>query len=348
MVGGDTDTLDPAFAYRTDITGLLSLTGDGLTAMRRVGGPDGMTIVPDLARSLPNPVDGGKTYAFRLRKGVRFSTGALVTPAVVRSSFERLFEAGSPGAAYFGHIVGAAGCTKGRRCNLSRGIVTDAAAGTVTFHLTSPDRDFLYKLALSFAFVLPANAPKRDAGHDPLPATGPYVIRRYRPEHSLELVRNPYFRPLSPAAHTAGYPDEIVVKLGLKHPLEAVEQGRLDYTQVAPAQLRQVGIRYAGRFHLNILSATDALFLDTTIAPCNRVAVRRAIALAVDRREVVSLYGGPLASRPTCQILPPSARTHGRCRRRHEAPAEILRGFDSRRLHFRCGLHNLAVALSCP
>src|SRR5262249_44721565 len=149
------------------------------------------------------------------------------------SSFERLFEVGSPGMGYYRQIVGASACVKNRRCDLSHGIVADAVPGTVTFHLAAPDPDFLYKLALSFAFVLPPNAPKRDVGHHPLPALGPYVIRKYRPRHELELVRNPYFHARSPAAHTAGYPDKIVVKLigSPRHGLEAVEQGRLDYAQ---------------------------------------------------------------------------------------------------------------------
>ena len=59
---------------------ILSLTGDGLTAFKRVGGSEGASVVPDLATDLPTPTESGKTYTFHLRRGIRYSTGALVEP----------------------------------------------------------------------------------------------------------------------------------------------------------------------------------------------------------------------------------------------------------------------------
>ena len=37
------------------------MTNDGLVAFQRVGGPQGAAIVPDLATSIPQPSDGGRT-----------------------------------------------------------------------------------------------------------------------------------------------------------------------------------------------------------------------------------------------------------------------------------------------
>ena len=65
---------------------------------------------------------------------------------------------------YYDGIVGATRCEKSpKRCDLSRGIVADDAAKTVTFHLVAPDPEFLDKLALAFAYVVPAGTPPR--GH---------------------------------------------------------------------------------------------------------------------------------------------------------------------------------------
>ena len=36
------------------------------------------SLVPDLATSVPEPTDGGRTYMFNLRRGIRYSTGAEV------------------------------------------------------------------------------------------------------------------------------------------------------------------------------------------------------------------------------------------------------------------------------
>ena len=43
--------------------------------------------------------------------------------------------------------------------------LADDRAGTVTFHLTQPDPDFLSKLTLAFADVLPATTPAGRPGH---------------------------------------------------------------------------------------------------------------------------------------------------------------------------------------
>src|SRR5262249_28501260 len=135
-------------------------------------------------------------------------TGSPVQATDFRSTFERDFALGS--SSYLDEIVGGAQCRKHpKRCDLSRGIVADDVAHTVTFHLIRPDPDFLYKLALPFAYVLPAGTPRRPAGTHPLPATGPYMIATYRPRRLLGFVRNPFFHEWSRAAQPDGYPDRI-------------------------------------------------------------------------------------------------------------------------------------------
>jgi peptide/nickel transport system substrate-binding protein len=70
----------------------------------------------------------------------------VVTPEDVRWSIERGFKLRSTfHRQYFRGVVGAAACSsRPATCRLSRGIVTDPSANTVTFHLTRPDPNFLY------------------------------------------------------------------------------------------------------------------------------------------------------------------------------------------------------------
>ena len=85
---------DPDYPFAFDIgydrrVALLSgLVYDGLLGYRRAGGSAGGTLVPNLARDVPEPSADGRTYLFRLRPDVRFSNGELVTPEDVHASFE--------------------------------------------------------------------------------------------------------------------------------------------------------------------------------------------------------------------------------------------------------------------
>ena len=63
--GNELSTLDPPLLYADPIGWqILSMTNDGLVAYRKVGGPDGLTIVPDLASAMPEISDDGLTYRF--------------------------------------------------------------------------------------------------------------------------------------------------------------------------------------------------------------------------------------------------------------------------------------------
>lgn len=158
------------------------------------------------------------------------------------------------GASFYASIVGADECLSGRRtCDLSRGIVTDAQANTVTFHLKSADPEFLYKLAMSFAAAVPAGVPDKDVGTDPLPATGPYVIAEYEPKQEIRLVRNPHFREWSEAAQPDGYADEIVWRLAddASAATTAVARGKADavYYGPPPERIEEVRTQYASQLH---------------------------------------------------------------------------------------------------
>ena len=288
----------------------LGLTNDGLVTLNHAAGPDGTRLVPDLALALPAPTGNGRIYTFHLRPGIRYSTGALVRPSDVTHSFERLFQLGSSGAPYYQAISGAAACLKApATCDLSRGIAADDRAGTVTFHLTQPDPDFLSKLTLAYADVLPASTPGRQA-RTPLPATGPYMISRYTPGRELLMVRNPRFREWSAAAQPAGYPDQIRMHLSwdASHAATAVAAGTSDFMPEIgqiPATASYF-LHHRGQLRINPVIETSFLFLNVNAPPFNDLRVRQAVNLALDRGHVVAGYGGPLAAQPTCQILPPA------------------------------------------
>jgi peptide/nickel transport system substrate-binding protein len=314
------DFLDPARAYSEMAWAILPLTNDGLVGFRRVGGIAGVQLVPDLAVALPTPSDAGRTYTFRLRPDVRYSTGKLLQPADFRRAIERDLEAAkppSPGGMYFAGIVGAAACRAGRPCDLSRGIVADTTARTVTFHLTAPDADFLSKLTLPFAYAAPAGTPAPSATADhAVPGTGPYMIVGYRRNKSLRLVRNRHFREWSADAQPGGYPDRLVFTFPRDIPGSSIRAVRsvlhgdadvvldADVPPLSKQQLTALATRYPSQLRLSASAATNFFFLNTHVSPFDDVRVRRAVNYALDRRAYVGSLGPGFA--PTCQILPPN------------------------------------------
>ncbi len=286
------ESIDPALAYDNEPWRYLSLVHDGLTAFRRVGGAEGSRLVPDLAVSLPEPAAGGRTYTFRLRNGIRYSTGEPVRASDFRRALERVFALQSDGRYLYERIVGASACTKRpKQCDLSRGIVTDDGSRTVTFRLTSPDPDLPQKLALPFAFAVPRSAPAHSEVTSPLPATGPYVMASYVPGRQLRLVRNPRFREWSHAAQPDGYPDEIVVRLGVPAAKLAaqVENGTADRAQlgedVSGEVLERLRQQHAGQVHESTRNQTNYLYLNVRRPPFDDPRVRRALNHAVDREQ---------------------------------------------------------------
>jgi len=299
-------TLDPALTPQGPA---LQLTYDGLTAYQRVGGSGSVQVVPDLAVSLPSPTDGGTTYTFQLRRGVRFSDGEPVRPEDFRRALERDLTLG-PNNAYggpFADVIGGGACADHpSRCDLSRGVVCDDAANTVTFHLVAPNPELLARLTLPDAVAVPVNAPLHDIGLHTLPSTGPYEFITATPPVGV-LVRNPYFHEWSNAARPDGYPDRIVYRLVASPAAEltSVERGTADYALdgVPPARLGDVQTRFASRLYINPSPNVDALVFNTRLKPFNDIRVRRAISYAVDRAEIVRLLGQ--GTRLTCQTLPP-------------------------------------------
>jgi YVTN family beta-propeller protein len=292
---------------------LLAVTNDGLVDFKRVGGADGGTLVPNLALRLPTATDGERSYAFELRKGVRYSNGEPLRASDVRRAIERGFRIDESYSWLYQGIVGADACVDELDpCDLSRGIVADDDMGTLTFHLTEPDPEFLYKLALPPAYPVPAGTPNRVLGAEAIPATGPYVVDEYVPGERISLVRNPSYREWAPSAQPDGYSDAIEVELGVDTDpgLTAVVQGQadlvLDLDVVRTNRLTELTTTFAGQTHVYPQAATWFLSLNTAVAPFDRPGVRRALNYALDRSTIVGLFGGPEYARATCQILPPS------------------------------------------
>ena len=315
---------DPATSY-SEIQRLLSLTNDGLTAFRRVGGTAGGELVPDLAEALPAPSDGGRTYTFTVRDGVRFSTGGDVRPSDIKRGIERALNARQ---AAYGLLDGI------------KSIAADDANRTIVIRLRRPDPDFLYRLALPFASAVPpGTAPPPSI----VAATGPYRIARFESPRRVRLERNRFYRTWSALAKPDGYPDVIDIRLGVTagKGIEAVRAGRTDVTYMTsgPAELAKLRRRDPGLIRDNVPSQTIVVVPQHARGPvrssptCGGPWRSRSIAKPSWRPRAASMPPGPRVTsfrRP----IPAIGRTAPRwtSRRRaasSRAPAPAARAWSS-------------------
>jgi peptide/nickel transport system substrate-binding protein len=309
-------TIDPQINYTLMNWQLYQFTYDGLVTFKKAPGAEGFKLVADLAEEVPTPTDDGKTYTFRLRKGIKFSDGSDVDVDDVVASFQRIFKVSSPtSGSFFNVIVGADAClATPATCTLDEGVVADRAAGTVTINLTRPDSEFLDKLGLPHAVVLPAEAPVKDVGTAPIAGTGAYMIASYDPNTSLKIVRNPHFHEWSVDAQPDGYPDEIDYDFGLTEEAQvtAVANGQADwmFDQPTTDRLAEIGSKYQTQVFITPLTGMWYAPMNTRLAPFDNVKARQAVAFAIDRKAMVNLFGGPALASPVCQILPPDFPGH--------------------------------------
>jgi peptide/nickel transport system substrate-binding protein len=309
-------TLDPQVNYTLQYWQLYQATYDGLLAFKKAGGSAAFDVVPDLAQSLPTPTNGGKTWVFTLRKGIKFSNGQPVTVKDVVASFQRIFKVKSPtSGSFYAGIIGAKAClAKPATCTLKGGVTANAKANTVTINLISADPEFKYKLAVPHASIVPASSPPNDAGTKPIPTTGPYYFASYNPNKQLVMKRNPYYKQWSKDAAPDGYPDQITQSFGLtvEAQITAIENGQYDWTLESPPadRLNEMGTKYASQAHVETLTAFWYAPMNTRLAPFNNLKARQAVNYAIDRNALVKIFGGPKLATPSCQVLPPGFPGH--------------------------------------
>ncbi len=310
------NSFDPSFVYTILSYAVHTTLYDGLTAFKRVGGPEGNQLVPNLVEALRRPSDNGTTYSYTLREGLKYSDGTAVKASDVRSTFERIIRNEQYGGVFLDVLKGAEGCTPSA-CDLSAGIVTNDEAGTIVFHLTRSNPEFPYTLGLPSLSILPATAPAKDGGATPIPGTGPYRIAEgelkldeegFGESGFLMLERNPHFVARGLAQPDA-YADRIEITMGgdPERYLEEVKDGRYDLTPDLqfPTLTHRTGefaTEFPSQVHVFDVPSTFFVMLNPGTPPFDDVRVRQALNYAVDRRAMIGNRTSILEV--SCQLLP--------------------------------------------
>ncbi|MFE0673926.1 ABC transporter substrate-binding protein [Streptomyces sp. NPDC058867] len=208
----DFDHLDPAQIY-SSYTGAGSvLFLRGLTGYR-VDSKGNTTLVGDLATDAGTVKDGGKTWTFTLKDGVKWEDGKDVSIDDVRHTFERLFaDFVTEGPRYPQNWLEGGDKYKGPYDGKHlASIETDG--NTVTFRLKEGHTDFNFMLAMrGFAIVPKKHDTQKKYDKRPY-SCGPYKIDSRSIDKSLTLVRNEHWEADKDPVRN-GYPDKVVMQFG--------------------------------------------------------------------------------------------------------------------------------------
>ncbi len=251
-----------------------------------------MEPVPDLAISwAPNAYLN--EWTFKLRKGVKFRNGDPVTPKDVVATFRAILDptVASPGQRNVGPIKS----------------VTEKEDDSVVFKLDGPFADLPTAVAYTDAKIVPARALDRmddlatkDFG------TGPFKLVDFTPGSTVRLARNPnYFlsgRPYLDGVIQAVYPDS-TAEVG------ALINGDIDLnTAIDPSQFS----RLKGAAGVEPLRTPSGQYLNLVLGhdsePFSDVRVRRALALSLDRKQLVDIVLEGLGTPAYDDAISPSYR----------------------------------------
>ena len=331
-----TNNFDPTGEYLGEAISIYSsLLVRTLVGYDHVAGTAGNKLVPDIATALPKPTNGGKTYAFTLKKGIRFGppVNRQVTSKDILYSFERMAKPrnGAQYGFYYDVIKGFVDYGTGKASTIS-GIETPSP-DKIVFNLTVPTGDFLYRVSMPATGPIPREVAKCFEGRPgaygkDVVATGPYMIAGagdvdisscstitpmsgFDGQTDLKLVRNPNYDPATDSrAARENLPDsfEWLVNTNATDILDQVAAGTLqDEVSTIPVQvLRSYATDPSKKssLHLNSGDRTWYITMNLTQPPFDDIHVRKAMNWVMDKHALVQAWGGPTVGKVAHHIVP--------------------------------------------
>jgi peptide/nickel transport system substrate-binding protein len=230
--------------------------------------------VCDLCTAMPSPTDGGKTYTFKIREGVKFHNGDPLTAADVAASWNEI-------------VFPPPGVLSPRASNFMMiDKIAAPDATTVVFRLKFPTTAFLPALADPFAWIY----DKKIIDKNPhwyeknVMGSGPFKFVSYDIGQSIKGVRDPnYYHKGQP------YLDEIV---GIFAPKQAVrldalrsDRAAIEFRGLPPSARDQLKQELDGKIAVqeSDWNCGSVVTFNEKRKPFDDVRVRRALTLAIDR-----------------------------------------------------------------
>jgi ABC-type transport system substrate-binding protein len=247
--------------------------------------------------------NGGKTYTFTMRRGLRFADGTPVTSADVVYSLNRAFspafQSGSTDY-YLSHIVGGADVTNGKAKTV-RG-VRALGPDRVQITLDQPTAIILDQLAYSDADIVPHKliATYGNSWTDHAYGIGPFRVKQWKHGQEVDLAPNQYYWRGAPKL--AGLNVEFIQDANTAYNL--YRTGAVDVTgAVQFANNHLPDVKGSPDLHEKAQLFTEYLTPNERKAPFDNKLVREAFAYAINRVVIARLVNNRVL--PASGILPP-------------------------------------------
>ncbi|WP_149825220.1 ABC transporter substrate-binding protein [Streptomyces tailanensis] len=311
------ESLDPGNMYYAYGFNFSRLYARPLMTFKPGAGEAGNELVPDLAESAGTPSDGGKTWTYKIRQGVKFEDGTPVTTkdvkyAIERSNFAR--DVLSLGPNYFQQMLDDPDKYKGPYEDKS-----DKGIASIE---TPDDHTIVFKLNKAFAEFdylasMPQTAPvpkAKDAGIDytkKVVSSGSYKFEKYEEGKQIVLVRNPEWDAKTDPLRKQ-YPEKIVVNL-------KINKATIDKDVMAGDTMIDIqGTGVDAQTQAQVLKDKDQMAntdnapggrlvytaINTKLAPFDNIECRKAVQYAIDKVAVQTAMGGPIRGDIASTVLP--------------------------------------------
>ncbi len=228
----------------------------------------------DLCAAVPEPTDGGKTYTFKIRKGVKFHDGSPLTAADVAASWNKI-------------VFPPKGVLSARENWYTMVERIEAPDDeTVVFRLKFATSAFMPALADPFSFVY----RKKILDEDPhwyethILGSGPFKPEKYETGQSMSGVRNPdFYRPGLP--YLDGFEALLAPKESVR--IAAMRSGRamVEFRGFPPSARDQMTAELGDKVTVQTSdwNCNNLVTPNAMRKPFDDRRVRRALALALDQ-----------------------------------------------------------------
>ena len=283
-------TFSPMYYQTTNDSYVVDLVYQGLLKYNKKG-----KLVADLAKSLPEISEDGKTMTFKLKKGIKFSDGSKFTSKDVQTTFTVMADPSYTGR-FANNVDFLDGYSEYHDADASSftGIETPDNY-TVVFHLDKPRIDAVSTLGtqkICSAEYLNYKKGKTESiekkNSKPI-GTGAYVLKKFEKTSGASLVSNPNFKAKKGQYQISKI---MIKKTDTSTEVKELENGTVDYIPdvIEANKIKSVQKNKSLSVDSYPSDRESFIIFNSYAGACSDVAVRKAIGYGFNAQEYIDNY----------------------------------------------------------